>query len=111
MNENEKVDIQEIANALLSSAAREEALLEKNASLQRELDALKENNHAISFVEAGGDERVEATTALSVEETPPLEKEASFAFDPYNMGEVASSDELDPSASARDNLMNWVNTL
>ena len=100
---SQKVDIQEISNALLASAAREEELLVKNANLQKELEELKENQTKISFVDPVAEENTEVESAL--------EKEASHNFDPYNMGEVVSSEEPEVTGSASDKLMNWMNHL
>lgn len=108
----EKVDIQEIANVLIASAEREEELLAKNASLQEEIASLKANNNAISFVDAGGDTFVSDPAATPhIQENTHLEKEASMAFDPYNMGEVASTDDSEIYSNASERLMNWVEEL
>ena len=107
-----KVDIQEISNALLASAEREEELLMKNASLQKEIDALKEAKATIPFVEPVTEPVfTEPNNTEVTDEEVTLSKEASSYFDPYDMGQIATPEEPEMFSSATDRLSSWLDEI
>ena len=110
-----KVDIDEISEALLASAAREEELLTKNASLQKELDELRAEQASIPFIEPAAE--LSNELAATAEEEPfiqtevTLGKEASSQFEADDMGQVASHDDQEVYSSASARLTGWLDDL